>query len=363
MTAESRRRADRLEELVRERELDALVVTDLVNMRYLTGFTGTNGLCLVGEGLRTFFTDFRYVEQAERQVAGFERVRGRQDLLRDACERLAAADARRVGFEDHDLTVRRHARLREHLADEIELAASGQLVERLREVKDEDELRAIRVAADLATEMLELLHETGFRGRTERAVARWIEAEMRERGAEPSFDTIVAAGSNGALPHAMPGEEPIGPGALVVVDLGCRIDGYCSDCTRTLASGEPADEAAAVYELVLRAQEAALQAVKAGAGCRAVDSAARDLIQEAGHGDRFGHGLGHGVGLEVHEGPRLTQAADESERLRAGNVVTVEPGVYLPGAVGVRIEDLVVVGEEGPERLTPFPKALTAVEP
>ncbi len=356
-------RADRLAELLRERELDALLVTNMVNVRYLTGFTGTNGICLVGAGLREFVTDFRYLEQAERQLRGFELRRGRQDLLGDVVEPLAAAGARRVGFEDLDLSVRRHQRLREIVSEEMELVAAGQLVEELRAVKDDGELGSIRAAAGLVTEVLEHLRETGFGERTEAAVARDLDAQIRARGAEPAFPTIVAAGANGALPHASPGEARVDPGALVVVDLGCLLDGYCSDCTRTLVSGDLGEEALSVYELVLETQERALRAVRAGAGCREVDALAREAITDAGHGERFGHGLGHGVGLEVHEGPRLTQFADESERLRAGNVVTVEPGVYLPGEFGVRIEDLVVVGDEGPEVLTSFPKGLVSLAP
>jgi Xaa-Pro aminopeptidase len=356
-------RVDRLSELLRERELDALVVTNLTNVRYLTGFTGTSGACLVGEGVRTFLTDFRYVEQAERQVHGFERASAGRDLLGAVCEHLSNAGTRRVGFEDHHLTVHQHTRLRERLADEVELAPAGELVEQLREVKDADELAAIRAAADLAMEVLEELGKAGFRGRTEREVKGDLELAMRSRGAEPSFDTIVAAGRNGALPHATAGDDGIEPGALVVVDMGCLVDGYCSDCTRTFASGALSDDAEAVYEVVLGAQERALEAVRAGAACREVDAVARDLIEAAGYGDRFGHGLGHGVGLEVHEGPRLTQSVEESERLSAGNVVTVEPGIYLPGELGVRIEDLVVVGEDGPEILTPFPKSLLTVDP
>ncbi|MBA2566568.1 MAG: aminopeptidase P family protein [Thermoleophilaceae bacterium] len=355
-------RADRLAERLRERELDALLVTNLVNIRYLTGFTGTNALCLVGDGLRAFITDFRYVEQADREVSGFDRAQGERDMLGDVRDLLAGAGAGRVGFEDHDMSVHRHGRLRAALPDSVELEPAGRVVERLREVKDEDEVAAIRAAAELATEVLEQLREEGFRGRTEAAVAHDFEAQMRARGAEPAFPTIVAAGRSGALPHATPGDAAVLPGSLVVVDFGCLLDGYCSDCTRTLASGEPPDEAVAVYELVLRAQELALDAVRAGAGCREVDAVAREVIAEAGHGDRFGHGLGHGVGLEVHEGPRLTQSAEESERLEAGNVVSVEPGVYLPGELGVRIEDLVVVRDTGPEVLTSFPKTLTIVE-
>jgi Xaa-Pro aminopeptidase len=355
-------RADGLVELLRDETLDALVVTNLVNVRYLTGFTGTNGLCVVGDEMRSFLTDFRYVEQAERQVRGFESVRGKSDLVAEACERLEANGLRRVGFEDHDLTVHRHGRFRDRLDDEIELVPAGQLVEQLREVKDEDELRAIRAAADLATEVLEELREEGFNGRSEREVKGDLERAMRARGAEPSFDTIVAGGPNGALPHATAGDAAIEPGSLVVVDLGCLLDGYCSDFTRTLAVGELGEDAASVYDLVLGAQRRALAAVTDGAACREVDAVARDMIAEAGHGEEFGHGLGHGVGLEVHEGPRLTQSAKESDRLRARSVVTVEPGVYVPGRFGVRIEDLVVVGEEGPEVLTPFPKEIVTLE-
>lgn len=355
-------RVDRLAERVRERELDALLVSDLVNVRYLSGFTGTNGACVVGEGIRTFFTDFRYVEQAEAQVTALDRAPSGRELLGTVCERIAATGARRVGFEDHHLTVRSHRRLRERLSDEVELVAAGELVEDLRAVKDDDELRAIRAAAELTTEVLEALRESGFGGRTEREVAGDLEREMRARGAEPAFPTIVAAGPRGARPHATPGDEPVPPRALVVVDLGCQLDGYCSDCTRTLAGGDVSGGAREVYELVRAAQERALGAVRSGAGCRDVDAVARGVIADAGHGERFGHGLGHGVGLEVHEGPRLTRTAKDDERLRAGNVVTVEPGVYVTGEFGVRIEDLVVVGEDGPEVLTPFPKELVRLD-
>ena len=189
-----------------------------------------------------------------------------------------------------------------------------------------------------------------------------LEREMRDRGAdEPSFPSIVAAGPNGALPHASPGEAPIEAGQLVVLDLGCQLDGYCSDCTRTFSTGSLEEEAIDVYELVERAQLEALGAIRAGAGCREVDGVARSIIEAAGHGDEFGHGLGHGVGLEVHEGPRLSQLAPEDGRLSAGNVVTVEPGVYLPGRFGVRIEDLVAVTEDGCEILSGFPKPLVTV--
>jgi Xaa-Pro aminopeptidase len=349
-------RADRVVERLRERELDSLLVTNLMNVRYLSGFTGTNGLCVVSPDARVFITDFRYVERAQSEVPDFDRLRGKQDLLGDAAERLSG----RVGFEDQHMSVRTHKRLAEMLPDGVELVPAGGLVEELRAVKEPDELRAMREAARLGDEMYEYIAWRGLVGRSEREVAVDVEREMRARGAEdPSFPSIVAAGANGALPHATPGSAEIAADTLVIVDMGCRVDGYCSDCTRTFATGTLSDEAAAVYELVLAAQEESLAAVRVGAEGRAVDAVARDRISAAGRGDQFGHGLGHGVGLEVHEAPRLAQSAEGM--LAAGNVVTVEPGVYVPGAFGVRIEDLAVVTDDGSEVFTHFPKALTTV--
>jgi Xaa-Pro aminopeptidase len=206
--------------------------------------------------------------------------------------------------------------------------------------------------------MTELLG-TGLAGRGERAVARALEEAVRRRGGEPAFPTIVAAGRHGSFPHATPGDDPVPERALVTIDWGVRLDGYNSDCTRTVATGEPGDELRAIYELVRHAQEAALAAVRPGPEGREVDAVARELIAEAGHAEHFGHGLGHGVGLEVHESPRLSVTGED--RLEAGNVVTVEPGVYVPGTGGVRIEDLVVVTAGGHEVLSSLPKALEIV--
>ena len=347
-------RADRLEELVREQELDALLVTKLENVRYLTGYTGSNGVCVVGPGLRLFFTDFRYVEQAERQVQGFERERGKQDLLEEAGARLSG----RVGFEEFHMTVRAHSRLSD-LTD-AELVPAGRLVEKLRAVKEPEELDRVRAAAALADEVFREVVGQGIAGRREREVAFDIETGLRRRGGVPSFPAIVAAGPNGALPHAEPGDAEIPRGTLVVVDWGVELDGYCSDCTRTLATGAVSGEMAEVYELVRSAQEATLGEVRPGAAGRDVDGFARERIEAAGHGERFGHGLGHGVGLVVHEGPTLSRLSEDT--LAAGNVVTVEPGVYLPGSFGVRVEDLVIVTDDGPEVLSGFPKELTEVE-
>ena len=346
-------RAGRLADLMLERELDSLLITDLFNVRYLTGFSGTNGACVVTPEERLFLTDFRYAEQAAEQVSGFELLPAGRDLAADLAERLRG----RAGFDDAHLSVRTHAKLADKVADDVELVTAGGLVERLRQVKDETELAAIASAAELATGALERVLEHGLTGRTERAVALELEAEIRGAGADdPSFASIVAAGPHGALPHAGPREVEIPSGTLVVIDWGARLDGYCSDCTRTIATGQLDGHASEVYELVRRAQEQALASVRAGAECRAVDGVARELIDAAGHGDSFGHGLGHGVGLEVHEEPRLTKTAEGE--LRAGNVVSVEPGVYLPGELGVRIEDLVAVTGGGADVFTSFPKSL-----
>ncbi len=350
-------RAARLAELVSGRELDSIFVSDLTNVRYLTGFGGTNGACLVGGSERVFFTDFRYTERAAHEVGeGWERPEAERELLPQIANRMRG----RVGFEDGKLSVRQLGKLSEAVPDAVELVPAGDLVEELRAVKDDEEVERIAAAAVLADEVYRWAIERALTGRTERQVARACEARIRELGAEPSFPPIVAAGPNGALPHAEPGEREIGPGELVVFDMGAQLDDYCSDCTRTLATGEPGEEGRQVYELVREAQAAALEAVRAGVGGREVDAAARELIAEAGHGEHFGHGTGHGVGLEVHEGPRL--AVSSEEVLRAGNAVTVEPGVYLPGRFGVRIEDLVVVTGDGHRNLSGVPKDLLLVE-
>ena len=330
-------------------------MTNLVNVRYLTGFTGTNGACIVSADERLFVTDFRYVEQAGDQVSGFELAKAERDLIGELARRVGG----RVGFDDAHVSVRAHERLREKAEPAVEFVPAGGLVERLREVKDEDELRVIGEAARLADDVYAALRERGLAGQTERGVAAWLEAELRARGAEPAFPVIVAGGAHGALPHAEPRDVEIPGQALVIVDMGARLDGYCSDCTRTFASGQVDGAALEVYELVRSAQETALGALRAGVGCRELDGVARQAIETAGHGEHFGHGLGHGVGLEVHEAPRVAKSADGE--LRGGSVVTVEPGIYLPGELGVRIEDLVVVGEEGGRVLTAFPKELLTV--
>ena len=304
-------RTDRLVELLRARELDSLLVSDLLNVRYLTGFTGTNGACVVTPEERLFFTDFRYVEQAREQVPEYERIEAGRDMLADVAGRLSG----RAGFDDEHLSVAAHRKLSEKLPDGVELVPAGGLVEELRAVKDASEVASMRAAAELATAAYESLHERGLAGRTERDVALQLVRFMEDSGAEgPSFPPIVAAGEHGARPHAVPRDVEIPRDTLVVIDMGAMVDGYCSDCTRTLATGSLDDGALEIYELVRRAQAESLVAARAGAANRDVDAVAREIIDAAGHEEHFGHGLGHGVGLEVHEAP----AARQDGRGRAG---------------------------------------------
>jgi Xaa-Pro aminopeptidase len=358
-------RAARLASALRERSVDRLLVSAPVNVRYLCGYTGSNGLLLIDaaeQAEHRFFTDFRYVTQSAEQVPpGIEREIAPGDLLEAAARALgqgAAQGARTLGFDDASLTVKQHSRLRELLARGWELVPCSGMVERLREVKDEQEVERIRAASALADQALSEVLDAGLLGRTEREVAIDLELRMRRLGAQaPSFPSIVASAEHGALPHAEPRDVEIVAGVLVTIDWGAYLDGYCSDCTRTYATGALAGDALEAYELVLRAQEAALEAVRAGISGRDVDEIARTIIDQAGHSEHFGHGLGHGVGMEIHEAPRLSRTAPE-EPLRAGNIVTVEPGVYVPDRLGVRIEDLVLVGDAGCERLTSLPKQL-----
>lgn len=350
-------RADRLSGLVAEAGLDSLLVAELTNLRYVSGFTGTNGACLIGPDIRTFFTDFRYRERAADEVDGFEVEIVSGDWLAG----LAAFFKGKVGIEDDHLTVRTASKLEDAADDAAELIYSGGLVESLRRIKEPGEIEKIATAAELTDSLYHEVMERGLVDRSEAEIAAFAVARMREQGAEPSFLPIIASGPNGASPHAEPGGRVVGKGELVTIDMGATLDGYCSDCTRTFATGRLEAKATEIYEVTLAANQAGLAAVRPGAVAADVDGAARDLIKEAGFGEYFGHGLGHGVGLEVHEAPRL--GARSRDVLAENDVVTVEPGIYISGFTGVRIEDLVVVGEEGiSQNLSTVSKALTYID-
>ena len=315
---------------------------------------------MVGADVRRFVTDFRYVERARAELDGFELELAPLELRAALAEGWPAGDLR-VGFEDQHISVRRHAELRETLPDRLSLVGAGGLVEAERAIKEPAELDAIRAAAQLTDDVYAWLAGFGLVGRTEREVARGAgarDAAARRRGPGVPLDRRRGR-ERRAAPCAAARRGDRAPGRWSTIDAGARVDGYCSDCTRTWATGPLDDDLAAIYALVLQAQEAALAAVRPGPEGREVDAVARDIITAAGHGDHFGHGLGHGVGLDIHEGPRLARTAEG--RLAAGQVVTVEPGVYVPGRGGVRIEDLVVVTDDGHELLSHTPKALTVV--
>ena len=333
---------------------DPLLVTGGVNVRYLTGLSSSNAALLVEPGgATTLYTDFRYLEKAAA-VEGVELVQ----TARDVIGALAAVlSGRRVGFEPAHVTYAGYERL---AAGGIDLFPTNGPVEALRRVKEPSELAAIRRAAALSDEVYAALARERFTGRSERDLAWWIEQAFHAAGADAlAFGSIVASGPNGASPHAEPSDRLIEAGTLVTVDAGCVVDGYCSDCTRTFATGELPAALAEAYALCLEGQLAGFAAVSPGASGRDVDATSRVAIDAAGLGERYGHGLGHGVGLEVHEAPTLRP--ESLDVLEAGNVVTVEPGIYLPGVGGVRIEDLVLVTEDGAESLTHSTKELITV--
>jgi Xaa-Pro aminopeptidase len=332
---------------------EPLLVSNLVNVRYLVGFESSNAALVVAPDQVRLFSDFRYAELG-RAVEGVEFVETKRSLYAALGELLEG----RIGFEAEDLTYGRWETLS---AGGVELVARRGLVEELRAVKDDAELDAVRRAAALTSEAYARFAEERFAGRTERELAWRLDELFHELGAEaPAFETIVASGPNSARPHARPSDRKVGAGETIVVDAGVRLDGYCSDCTRTFATGSLPERLQGAYAVCLEAQLAALEAVRAGATGVAVDGAARRLIDEAGFGEAFGHGLGHGVGLDVHEAPRL--AKESGDTLAAANVVTVEPGIYLEGLGGIRIEDLVIVGADGPEITTGFTKDLVSVD-
>ncbi len=338
-------RRRRLAEWLEGAGIEALLVSRLPNVRYLTGFTGSNGQVIVrAQGPALFLTDGRYGEQSRREVPDLERrvyLEGMNGAVRSAAAELGLG---RLGFEGDGLTYRAYTDLGADLP--AKLVAVNGAVERLRWTKDEDELRTMRRAQEVTDAAFEAILPKLREGVTERELAFELEIELRTAGADDlAFETIAAFGEHAAEPHHDPGERPLRHGEIVKLDFGGLVEGYHCDMTRTVSLGEPPDELRTIHELVHRAQAAGIGAVRAGARAADVDRAAREVIEEAGMGERFPHGLGHGVGLEIHEGPRLHWTSEDE--LPAGAVVTVEPGVYVPGLGGVRIEDMVEVTQDG----------------
>jgi Xaa-Pro aminopeptidase len=345
-----RDRLERLRGQFRELELDAILISAPENRRYLSGFTGSAGYLFISVDQAVLVTDSRYTEQAAGQASEYRvvQVRGGWDWL---LEQLKESGAKRLGFESQDMTVASYNNLldalkKEESLSQVSMVAAPGLAEGQRAVKDGSELAALRKAIAASDAAMEAVRTEIREGMTEREVAWRMEAAMRDFGSEgTSFDTIVAAGPNGAMAHHRPSDRPIRRGEPIVIDMGAKVDGYCSDLTRTVMVGEPGETFRKVYDIVLGAQLTAINTVKAGMTGGECDGLARTVISEAGYGDNFGHGLGHGVGLAVHESPRVGPKSPDP--LELNTVFTVEPGIYITGWGGIRIEDIVFLGGDG----------------
>jgi Xaa-Pro aminopeptidase len=332
-----------------ELEVDALLVTNITNVRYLTGFSGTNGQVLVSAAGAVFLTDPRYAARAADIVRGAEVVIYPVALTEVLGARVAEMGAHRVGIEADTMTITDLDRLSTKL-DATELVTTSKVVESLRRRKDAHEVKLVKDAVRVTDEAFEWVLDGLTPGRTEREIALDLEVHMRSSGGDAvSFEPIVGSGPLSAHIHHRPSDRELGKGDLVLLDFGCTVDGYSSDLTRTVVLGAATEEQRAVYDVVHEAQTRAITAVRGGAGCSEVDGVARAFIADEGHGDAFGHGLGHGVGLDIHEAPRLHKTSEDE--LVAGDVVTIEPGIYDVGWGGIRIEDCVLVTDEGSQVL------------
>lgn len=340
-----RLRRDALIPAIEEQAVDAMLVTRLTNVRYLTGFTGSNAQTIVSPTSSLFFTDGRYTEQSRHEVSDLERVTyldGFDEPLADACGRLGI---HRLGFEAHDVTVSGLQKLRDKVSD-VEFVAVGEPVERLRWAKDAEEIGLLNEAQSCTDTAFDDILERLAVGMTERQVALELEHALRRSGADGlSFESIVAFGEQSAEPHHQPTHRVLEEGDVIKMDFAGLYGGYHADMTRTIAFGSPPAELRKIHDVVRQAQQAAIDAVHAGTKGGEIDAVARGVIDDAGYGAFFTHGLGHGVGLEIHEGPNFRRGGDDV--LPVGAVMTVEPGVYVPGLGGVRIEDMVEVGEDG----------------
>ncbi|WP_106497170.1 M24 family metallopeptidase [Lentibacillus sp. Marseille-P4043] len=345
----------RLREELEANKLDALLITSPINRRYITGFTGTAGVAIVTQNDALFITDFRYIEQATEQAKDFKIVEHKQLIIQEISDQLKQLNVKRVGFEKEYVTFATYELYKKTI--DQELLPVSDIIEKLRLIKSESELTTLKKAAKIADDAFVHIQNYIKPGVKEIDISNELEFFMRRQGAtSSSFDTIVASGYRGALPHGVASDKEIQSGELVTLDYGALYQGYCSDTTRTVAVGEISDELKTIYDTVLTAQLTGVEGVKPGITGKEADAIVRDYITEKGYGDYFGHSTGHGVGMEVHEGPGLSHRS--SIKLQPGMVVTVEPGIYVPNVGGCRIEDDLVVTETGNERLTLAEKKL-----
>jgi Xaa-Pro aminopeptidase len=350
------KRINKLREKMKEKNIEAFLVTKKENVRYLSQFTGTAGKLLITEKDSIFITDFRYLDQAADQTDGCVIEEISSNFIKGFAELLKRKKIKNLSFESQDLNFKTYQQLKEKL--ELEnLNPVESVVESLRMIKDSSEIQKIKKAVEIADQGFQFLLDFIEVGKSEKEIALELEFFMKRNGGEANaFDFIVASGKRGALPHGVASDKLIEKGDLVTIDFGTVYQGYHSDITRTVAVGEPASELKEIYQIVLEAQKKVISEIKAGMSCVEADKIARDLIKEAGYGDNFGHGLGHGVGLEIHEGPRVSYTSEDN--LKPGMVVTDEPGIYISGLGGVRIEDDLLITENGCEVLNAAPKEL-----
>lgn len=338
-----------------QHEIEAFLITSEFNLRYITEFTGSSGLAIVTEDKALFITDFRYTAQASEQCKGFEVVQAKTNLLEEAADQVKALGIRTLSFEKDFVTYTSYEDYKEKM--DAELKPVSGIVEKIRMIKTPEEVEILQGAAKIADDAFEYICTYIKPGMTELQVSNELEFFMRKQGAaSSSFDIIVASGHRGALPHGVASDKVIESGELVTMDFGALYKGYISDITRTVAVGEPSEKMKEVYQIVLEAQELGVEKIGPGMTGFDADAIGRDYIKSKGYGEAFGHSTGHGIGLEVHEGPGLSSKSQVV--LEPNMAVTVEPGIYLPGIGGVRIEDDIMITESGNERLTKSSKEL-----
>ncbi|GAB1611643.1 MULTISPECIES: M24 family metallopeptidase [Mammaliicoccus] len=343
-----------LRKVMEQKGLDAIVVLSPYNRRYLSGFTGTSGSLLITQDTKQLITDFRYIQQANSQAEDFEIINQNGPMINKINELIQHGNYKNVGVEADLITYNEYQALN---TDEVQLSSIEGVIETIRMIKDDFEIKQIQKAADIVDETYEHILKWVKPGMTENEVNNEMEMFMRSKGATcSSFDTIVASGHRGALPHGVASNKVIEEGDMITLDFGALYEGYVSDITRTFAIGEPKEEMKKIYNIVLESQLAALEQIKPGMTGKEADSIARDIISSYGYGEQFGHSLGHGIGLEVHEGPALSQKSDIV--LEENMCVTLEPGIYVEGLGGVRIEDDVLVTKNGLQRFTKSTKDL-----
>lgn len=350
---------NKLRQLFKERKIDGIILSSHYNRSYITGFTGTAGVVVISEKEAKIITDFRYVEQAKEQADGFEVIEHTNSLLAEISNQLKKMGIQNLGFEKNHTTYHTYEEYKEQFS-QIELIPTSGLVEKLRLIKDDQEIKILKEAAEIADAAFEHIISYIRPGLTEKDVSNELEFFMRKAGAvSSSFDIIVASGLRSALPHGVATDKVIEKGELVTLDFGAYYKGYCSDITRTVAVGKPIDELTRIYETVFEAQQRGMNGIKPGMTGKEADALTRDYIRDQGYGQYFGHSTGHGLGMEVHEGPSLSMKSDTV--LSPGMVVTVEPGIYIPGVGGTRIEDDTIITKNGNESLTHSTKKLLII--